>query len=193
MNKKCDMKKKCIVKGYIIKILLFLIAFFVISKSIYADTIINNNWQGNFGQNWKNSNGLCWRNSNWSEQTASKICDGAYCKYNIETNFAFDDYNLQLESQKLINQLLELSSNLNIKEIISIGHTDSTGKDSYNNKLSELRANSVKNYLLNNSNLSEDIISAYGKGAKEPKTSNASSEGRAQNRRVKIEIIGNNR
>ena len=64
-----------------------------------------------------------------------------------------------------------------------IGHTDNQGADDYNQKLSENRANAVRNYLIGKG-IGENKIQATGKGESEPITTNDTPEGRAKNRRV---------
>ena len=66
-----------------------------------------------------------------------------------------------------------------------IGHTDSTGSDSYNQGLSERRASSVKTYLASHGVNGERVLTV-GKGESEPVASNATSDGRQMNRRVEI-------
>ncbi|MCB9707729.1 MAG: OmpA family protein [Myxococcales bacterium] len=68
------------------------------------------------------------------------------------------------------------------------GHTDSRGKDSTNQELSEARAQSVLAYLVSKGVPAEDI-KAVGIGASRPVADNATAEGRANNRRVEI-ILG---
>lgn len=77
------------------------------------------------------------------------------------------------------------------KTYLSIeGHTDSTGKTEYNQALSEQRALSVKNYLLNQQILAARIAT-MGLGESRPIASNQSASGRALNRRVEIQIVPN--
>ena len=77
------------------------------------------------------------------------------------------------------------------KTYLSIeGHTDSTGKAEYNQTLSEQRALSVKNYLLNQQILAARIAT-LGLGESRPIASNQSASGRALNRRVEIQIVPN--
>lgn len=64
------------------------------------------------------------------------------------------------------------------------GHTDSTGTDEYNQDLSERRAAAVRQVLIERFNVSPARISSVGYGESRPVTSNDTSEGRAQNRRV---------
>lgn len=70
-------------------------------------------------------------------------------------------------------------------EIVIVGHTDSTGTDAINNPLSERRASSVRNYLVNKG-VPANTILTEGRGSREPIANNATDEGRSQNRRVEI-------
>ena len=72
-------------------------------------------------------------------------------------------------------------------EIIIEGHTDSTGSDATNLKLSQERAQAVKDYLVAQG-ATGNRIRAVGLGETRPVVDNASAEGRAQNRRVEIVI-----
>ncbi len=67
------------------------------------------------------------------------------------------------------------------------GHTDSVGGDSYNLHLSQRRAESVKAYLVGNG-VSASVLTAKGYGKSQPLVSNATAEGRAQNRRVAFAV-----
>lgn len=75
-----------------------------------------------------------------------------------------------------------------------IGHTDSKGNDAYNQRLSERRANSVRDWFVNKGGLSNVKFSTAGRGAKEPVAANTKGdgsddpEGRQKNRRVQITI-----
>ena len=74
--------------------------------------------------------------------------------------------------------------------IIVSGHTDTTGTDAINNPLSLNRASSVASYL-ESQGISTSRITSRGYGSKQPVASNATLAGRAQNRRVEIAIIAN--
>ncbi len=67
------------------------------------------------------------------------------------------------------------------------GHTDSDGSDAYNQQLSERRAASIENYL-RAKNLNIASLSSLGYGEARPVSSNATPDGKAQNRRVEIKI-----
>lgn len=89
--------------------------------------------------------------------------------------------------QKLAQELNQRGAN--IKKITVVGNTDSKGSTSYNQKLSERRAAVVGNYLIANG-VPASLLEAYGNGERNPVASNATAEGRAQNRRVDIKIEG---
>lgn len=68
-----------------------------------------------------------------------------------------------------------------------IGHTDSSGPDDYNLRLSQARANSVTDYLASRGVVRQRIV-AFGQGEAAPIASNETPEGRLANRRVEIKI-----
>jgi outer membrane protein OmpA-like peptidoglycan-associated protein len=68
------------------------------------------------------------------------------------------------------------------------GHTDSVGSDALNDKLSQARAESVRNYLMEAGIAASHLTSATGYGKHQPVADNATAAGRAKNRRVEIVI-----
>jgi outer membrane protein OmpA-like peptidoglycan-associated protein len=68
------------------------------------------------------------------------------------------------------------------------GHTDSVGSDALNDKLSQARAESVRNYLMEAGIAASHLTGATGYGKHQPVADNATAEGRAKNRRVEIVI-----
>ncbi|MHA8053954.1 OmpA family protein [Aquirufa sp. OSTEICH-129A] len=86
---------------------------------------------------------------------------------------------------KRIVQVMQENASLQIE--IS-GHTDNTGSDELNNKLSQDRADAVKNYLLN-AGVKSDRIRTKGYGKTKPKADNTTDEGRQMNRRVEFAIL----
>ncbi len=74
------------------------------------------------------------------------------------------------------------------QKITITGHTDSRGEASYNQQLSEKRANAVKAYLVDKG-ISADRMETHGAGETQPIADNKTREGRAQNRRVEVELI----
>lgn len=70
-----------------------------------------------------------------------------------------------------------------------VGHTDDVGDDDYNQDLSEQRAKSVRDYLVS-TGLDPSVVVARGAGEKQPVASNQTDEGRAENRRVDVLVLG---
>jgi outer membrane protein OmpA-like peptidoglycan-associated protein len=70
-------------------------------------------------------------------------------------------------------------------QVAVVGHTDSTGSAEFNQRLSEQRANAVRNELVA-MGVPQDQLFALGRGATEPRASNATADGRAANRRVEL-------
>lgn len=104
--------------------------------------------------------------------------------------FDVDSAALRPESR---STLRDLSTNLQRypDELVDVqGHTDSTGTAEHNQVLSERRANSVRDYLIDNGVASRNIT-AVGYGETRPKSSNSTPEGRQANRRVEIHIRAN--
>jgi outer membrane protein OmpA-like peptidoglycan-associated protein len=78
--------------------------------------------------------------------------------------------------------------NGNTQQSITVrGYTDNVGNASYNQQLSQDRANSVANYLIRNG-VSSSRLQAVGYGMNDPIASNATEQGRSQNRRVELSI-----
>ena len=92
--------------------------------------------------------------------------------------------------------LRDLAASLNANpdtDIKIIGHTDNTGKVDYNQTLSEKRAKSVFDYLMEDQGVSSKRMTYEGKGVHEPVADNSTPEGRALNRRVEILILPNSK
>jgi outer membrane protein OmpA-like peptidoglycan-associated protein len=86
-----------------------------------------------------------------------------------------------------LNKVAQTLTEDNKSAILVTGYTDSTGNDSINIPLSQARAQAVANYLAGQG-VPRTRINAQGLGASNPIASNATAEGREQNRRVEISI-----
>ncbi|RJO66296.1 MAG: DUF4398 domain-containing protein [Myxococcales bacterium] len=95
--------------------------------------------------------------------------------------------NLLSSAQVKLDQVVKALLAVRERNLIVEGHTDSQGSDSYNQDLSQRRADSVRNYLAQGG-YPADRIQAHGMGESSPIADNASAEGRANNRRVEIVI-----
>jgi len=105
-----------------------------------------------------------------------------------DINFEVNSAKLTSASYSYLDRFVDfLKDNPKVKLEIS-GHTDNTGLESYNQKLSERRAKAVVDYLVSKE-ISEDGLTAKGYGSKQPIESNETEEGRAKNRRVEIKVL----
>ena len=105
---------------------------------------------------------------------------------------AFFDFNksvLKPEGKAKLDDLTSKVKDINLEVIIAVGHTDSVGSDAYNQKLSVRRSEAVKAYLVSKG-IEKNRVYTEGKGEKQPVADNKTSEGRAKNRRVEIEVVG---
>ena len=105
---------------------------------------------------------------------------------------AFFDFNksvLKPEGKAKLDDLVGKMGAINLEVIIAVGHTDSVGSDAYNQKLSIRRSEAVKAYLTGKG-VEKNRVYTEGKGEKQPVADNKTSEGRAKNRRVEIEVVG---
>lgn len=109
--------------------------------------------------------------------------------YSADTFFDFDKSALKPAGKAALDELVAKLDDMNLEVIIAVGHTDAIGTDAYNQKLSMRRAESVKDYL-KSKGIEENRIYTEGKGESQPQATNATAAGRAQNRRVEVEVVG---
>jgi OOP family OmpA-OmpF porin len=109
--------------------------------------------------------------------------------YAADAFFDFDKAVLKPEGKAKLDDLVSKVKGISLEVIIAVGHTDSVGKDAYNQKLSVARSEAVKSYLVSKG-IEKNRVYTEGKGEKQPVADNKTSEGRAKNRRVEIEVVG---
>jgi OOP family OmpA-OmpF porin len=165
----------------------------------------------------KNSAGECWRTS--YSDTDKKLEECGYAKpepeevavveppkpaptkviekITLSANmlFDFDSSELTEAAKAAIDDRIYAIRSQGEAKLTSImkieGHTDSTGPEAYNQKLSEQRAKAVADYILaNTQRISADDLEVVGMGESDPVASNGTRDGRAQNRRVVVYAEG---
>jgi len=95
---------------------------------------------------------------------------------------------LRPESFAALNDLFEVMRNKKKMVIEIAGHTDDVGDDESNMRLSQARAETVRNYLVGKG-IAKERVTAKGYGETQPAVSNDSDKGRQQNRRTEVRII----
>ena len=102
--------------------------------------------------------------------------------------FDVDKFNITLGGAEKISTLAQLLKNFPDRKILVEGHTDNTGTAAYNQALSEKRATTVENCLVENG-VGKERIESTGFGEDKPVVTNATEAGRLQNRRVDVVIL----
>ncbi len=172
--------------------------------------------------------GLCWRTSFWTPAAAAKDPAGCKCDKDLlpkevcepkaaapaaapkaaafgekvtiaaDALFDFNKATLRPEGKAKLDDVVGKAKQLNLEVIIAVGHADRIGSAAYNQKLSEKRAASVKDYLVSKG-IPANRVYTEGKGSKQPVTKPDQCKGAKSakvisclqpDRRVDIEIIG---
>jgi outer membrane protein OmpA-like peptidoglycan-associated protein len=104
-------------------------------------------------------------------------------------HFDFNKATIRADAQPVLDEAVATLQQEGGVAVIAEGYTDSIGSDTYNEQLSLRRANAVRDYLTRGG-IAADRISVEGFGKSHPVASNATEDGRAQNRRVELRIRG---
>jgi OOP family OmpA-OmpF porin len=95
------------------------------------------------------------------------------------------------ENYELLSKVQQAINKFSDPKVTIEGHTDSTGSNDVNELLSQQRAEAVRQYLVGNGIVREDIVMAVGYGSARPLATNATEEGRAINRRIDVIVTPN--
>jgi outer membrane protein OmpA-like peptidoglycan-associated protein len=117
-----------------------------------------------------------------------KECDFPQHKVMRGVNFQSGHSEMTFDSYKYLNPIVKKLKECPDVEIEVQGHTDSMGKLSTNMRLSRMRAQSVKQYLVSQG-IDPDRIQVQGYGPKRPIADNRTASGRRENRRIEIKRI----
>ncbi len=113
-------------------------------------------------------------------------------KFKEQVLFAYDRSDLSATAKTNLDKFNEILIRYPQTNITVIGHTDSKGSETYNQTLSEKRAESVTNYAGMNG-IAGTRLTTIGKGESDPIATNDTDEGRSLNRRVEFVITANDK
>ena len=118
----------------------------------------------------------------------------AYTELSLSSGATFElgGSTLSSEGKAAVVELMNQFKGEDVKSVIIEGYTDDTGAASFNQQLSEKRAEAVKSELVANG-ANPDKISTVGYGESNPVADNGTREGRANNRRIEIKVDGRRR
>lgn len=143
-----------------------------------------------------NAFGECWRNASWTPANLPPNCqepgsrwskNGGEVVFQASARFDFDQSKVKTTARQVLDEVAGKAKSSGFDWIYVEGHTDALGAESYNQGLSERRAQTVKRYLVSKG-IDASRIRSQGKGEANPVADNQSEEGRRQNRRVQIEV-----
>ncbi len=121
-----------------------------------------------------------------------KAEEGIIVKFDSGILFDFDKTDVKPAARENIANLVASLNDNPDTDILVIGHTDNKGTDKYNQGLSERRAKAVRDYAVSQG-LAKRRVKTDGKSFHEPIADNDTESGRAQNRRVEIVIVANDK
>jgi outer membrane protein OmpA-like peptidoglycan-associated protein len=120
--------------------------------------------------------------------TVERIGEGIQVTFESGILFDFDSYSLRGPARENLSNLAASLNRYPDSELLIVGHTDSRGPSEYNQRLSENRAGTARDYLLAQG-VNASRIRAMGLGMMEPLATNETAEGRQANRRVEVAIF----
>ena len=126
---------------------------------------------------------------NEKDLKVQKVETGLKVSFSSQFLFTPGRSNLQPNSGQVLDQLISLLSAYPTNKVLIEGHTDSTGDAHFNLRLSELRATSVRDYLIKKGGYETSRFQVIGYGDTRPVADNNTKAGRSLNRRVEVTIL----
>ncbi len=117
-----------------------------------------------------------------------RVGEGIKITFNSGLLFNTNSSELKADTEKNLRELAKTLNKYNDTKILIEGHTDDVGSDTYNQTLSEQRANAVSSFLISQS-VSSSRLSTVGYGETQPIGENSTELGREKNRRVEVAIF----
>jgi outer membrane protein OmpA-like peptidoglycan-associated protein len=122
--------------------------------------------------------------------TVERVGEGILITFESGLVFDFDSYNLRNDTKTNLTELAGTLKKYDDTNILIEGHTDNTGEDAYNQKLSESRAAAVENFIAAQG-VENTRLTTKGYGESQPLDSNDTEAGKQKNRRVEVAIYAN--
>jgi outer membrane protein OmpA-like peptidoglycan-associated protein len=120
----------------------------------------------------------------------SRVGEGIAVTFDSGILFAYDSAVLTPQAQSNLRKLADSLQAEDRTNVMIVGHTDSSGSDSYNQLLSQRRGDSAEGFLAG-SGVAAPRLASRGRGETEPIATNDTEGGRRQNRRVEVVIYAN--
>lgn len=120
--------------------------------------------------------------------TVERVGEGIQVTFDSGILFDVNQATLRPAAQQNLRDLAASLEEYEGTDVLVVGHTDSTGDASYNQGLSERRADAARSFLLG-AGLESDRVTAIGRGEEEPIDTNDTNAGRQNNRRVEVAIF----
>lgn len=120
--------------------------------------------------------------------TVQRVEEGIALSFDSGLLFGFDSSALRDASKENLQKLARIMSEDDDTNLMIVGHTDSTGDENYNLRLSERRSQSAANYLIEQG-IDSNRVQVEGRGEYEPIAENDTEAGRQDNRRVEVAIF----
>ncbi|MGI9502374.1 MAG: OmpA family protein, partial [Geminicoccaceae bacterium] len=106
-----------------------------------------------------------------------------------ELLFAVNSEQIEPAAFDALSNVARLVNLYDQRDVLIVGHTDAVGDAGYNQRLSERRAELVREFFVENFEISAERLQIEGKGEQEPINTNATADGRNANRRVEVVIL----
>jgi outer membrane protein OmpA-like peptidoglycan-associated protein len=119
-----------------------------------------------------------------------RVGEGILITFESGLLFDIDKSDIKPATKTNLDELSQTLKKYDDTNILVEGHTDNTGDDTHNEKLSDQRAESVEHYLVSQG-VSDGRITTKGYGESQPVADNNTESGRAANRRVQVAIYAN--
>ncbi len=122
-------------------------------------------------------------------QSFPQVTDNIIDKMTLRVNFDVDQAIIRSSDKAVLDKAVGFVKKYPKANIELDGYTDNTGTEAHNRRLSEKRAEAVKQYLIKAAGLDQSRISTVGRGESNPVADNKTADGRFENRRVEVLIL----